>query len=436
LIGIGAINLDYTWTQAPEVAKTEGSLPPDPSKPDQGDEDFYLTYEGARAEIKRRKLTDPTVGGSALLALRAASVVDTDLILGFVGVCGEVPGQDEIVSLNGSLRSHLDFIKSQPWLLAPDSENEGERSPGLAIVRLNEGQRGHIEIAPCANDEFQPLAQKKDPTGDQLARYLSSACWIHMSSLASGDQFSFAAAAVRRARAINPHLTVSFDPGEQYVVAETKTDKQLTDAEREFRRAYRNGIAVADFVFLSQKEAEHLNGDGAQSLPEVQQTFAAHVWDHAANRPLVIMVKHKGHNELWAKDGNTPKRRQFPHKRLKDSKIWNDTGAGDVFAGAFIAGMLSPKLRAHQPLPVGLGARAAAARLASMEKDPFPEIGAATTSFLNDLEHKEKRNLTERIRLIITEQRKSVLVGSVAGVATGIIAGLIVWAIQLALAHP
>ena len=67
---------------------------------------------------------------------------------------------------------------------------------------------------------------------------------------------------------------------------------------------------------------------------------------------------------------------------MRENKIRNDTGAGDAFAGGFIASMLSPRLLVHQPMPIQVGAISAMARMKCYE-EPFSTIANDTCSYMD-----------------------------------------------------
>jgi fructose-1-phosphate kinase PfkB-like protein len=89
------------------------------------------------------------------------------------------------------------------------------------------------------------------------------------------------------------------------------------------------------------------------------------------------------------------------HDPLSRINIKNDTGAGDAFAGGFIAGMLSHQMLPHQPAPIRLGATAAAARL-STRNEPYSAITKATNSFLHRLDTNETVNWRQHVGRFFT----------------------------------
>lgn len=73
----------------------------------------------------------------------------------------------------------------------------------------------------------------------------------------------------------------------------------------------------------------------------------------------IIIIKKKSSSVLLSLIDNRPFIRTYYHKRLSFTRILNDTGAGDAFAGGFIATLLSPYMLSHQPAPIHLATIAA-----------------------------------------------------------------------------
>lgn len=104
------------------------------------------------------------------------------------------------------------------------------------------------------------------------------------------------------------------------------------------------------------------------------------------------------------------------------------TGAGDAFAGGFMASMLSTRLLIYQPLPINIGAIAALARMKS-RNEPFFNISNDTRAYLSDLRKDEIHNFKQILCLFIEKLKKQLSVFFI-GIITGVIGSLIVWWIQ------
>jgi hypothetical protein len=107
---------------------------------------------------------------------------------------------------------------------------------------------------------------------------------------------------------------------------------------------------------------------------------------------------------------------------LHPIEINNDTGAGDVFAGGVIAGILSPRLLIHQPAPIRLGASLARERLKSIDF-PTERISLETSNFFVRHQRNEHYNRRQRIK-VLWEQYGTHLVSFSLGVLSSIIASI------------
>ena len=115
----------------------------------------------------------------------------------------------------------------------------------------------------------------------------------------------------------------------------------------------------------------------------------------------------------------------FWHRVFRKRMIQNDTGAGDAFAGGFIAALLSPQYVVHQPFPAELGSCAACARLKS-RKDPFKQISIDTAQISQIMQKREGINLKQRVQLTC-----KLIKSNLSSYICGIVTGLAVWVIQI-----
>lgn len=89
---------------------------------------------------------------------------------------------------------------------------------------------------------------------------------------------------------------------------------------------------------------------------------------------------------------------------IPNYKINNDTGAGDCFAGGFIAGLLSDRLIAQQPAPISLGALASRTRMiADTNGMIFKNIESESEKFFKKKYQHGELNRWQRIRIFFNK---------------------------------
>ena len=313
-----------------------------------------------------------SVGGSSFNSLRTAREIDKKIKLGFVGVCGTPSPTEVALGFDPDPTTSFTFLDNQDWLFF-DKE-----APGLSCVQVMkaDGNRGDIAIVPGANDLLkQRITEREKECGEgSFSRYLSRTKWIHISSLADFDAFLFIVEHLKEAKQLNPLLQISFDPGFLYT--------------REYKPQLREMIDLTDFLFLSQSEFDNLTEKSAHPGMKDKELIED-LYRYSGESPRrVIVIKDKANNVLYRYRNNRVKRLKFRHEQLSDSRILNDTGAGDAFAGGFICGIISERMQLHHPVPMELGARAAIARMEELG-DPYGNIHSVTNHFLKEFENYE-----------------------------------------------
>ncbi len=353
VVGIGALNFDYIIPDArnaeqgkiPGVEAGAEVLDFEPLELQERIRDYCIQHPGYCLRF----------GGSAYLAIKTIESLPLNLSTGFVGVAGTPQILESRLGWNTDLNRELAHLGSQEWVF------RSAGYPGRALVCLHKGKRQWIGIAPGVNDELWSLISQREAEGRDFTEYLASARWVHLTSLRDFSQFLQICERLREAKRRNRHLRVSIDPGYEY------TTKHVLGLLEAFK--------VADFVFLNQNEFNNLLGD--KRFPAQSRLKQLHGLVPAGAQVLVVRYKYRHELLHVYPDGFVPYR--YWHR-----VVWrpeDDTGAGDVFAGGFIAGMLTPQLLAQQPAPILLGSRLAATKLRSKEF-PGQELHAVAARFL------------------------------------------------------
>lgn len=107
-------------------------------------------------------------------------------------------------------------------------------------------------------------------------------------------------------------------------------------------------------------------------------------------------------------------------------KINNDTGAGDCFAGGFIAGLLSDRFLSQQPFAIELGVIASETRMTiRADSDIFKEIRKASEHYINRKMKQGTLNTWQRVSMVVAKYKQFVG-GLIVGAITTFLAGCIV----------
>lgn len=401
VIGIGAINFDFIFSsRTSDLKNIKHSL-------DDGDESFVpkQTFQNNLFKMQQySNLLQTQVGGSALLALKTIKSMCSHLQVAYAATYGYIPecaqGND-FPTTQEELEKYLaDFIDDTSWLFKENTD-----TTGCALVKLHKKQRQFINVYSGANDSLLHNIQQKGE--EEFIRFLSSAKWIHMTSLHDVYQFKSLTDYVRMAKERNPLLKVSLDPGSDYTKHQWNIIKTV--------------LPIADYVFLSKSEFANISINAGLSSDSKAIDLGKELIACKA-QPQIIIVKDKSCNVLLSLINNQPFCRTYYHPKLSFTKILNDTGAGDAFAGGFITGMLSPELLSHQPAPIQLGAIAASERLKSVKWPTTLKVKA--NAFIEKNMKDEKLNRGQKFKIKL-EFFKKPIVNFILGVVTGVIAGVI-----------
>lgn len=403
VIGIGAINFDFIFSgkKADVNDKKKSDF-------DDGEENFvenHIFKENLSKIEKHSELIQSQVGGSAMLAIRTLKSMCPQLQTAYVGAYGNIPEYSKgknFPNTEDSLKKFFSlFIDDATWLF-----NDNENTVGCALVKLYRRQRQFINILTGANNSLLNCIQKKGEY--EFINFLSSAKWIHITSLKDTSQFISIMEYVHQAKIKNPHLKISFDPGYDYTKNHWTTLKKF--------------LPLVDFLFLSKSEASNISKNQGLSIKAKALELGEELKECGAN-PQVIIIKNTTSSVLINLIGNKPFVRTYYHQKLAYTKILNDTGAGDAFAGGFIAAMLSPYMLSYQPAPIQLASIAARERLKSIDWPEATLKENAKVFFRYNMKN-ESLNKTQWLK-IKAEILKNPFVNFIMGIVTGVIASII-----------
>lgn len=370
VVCIGAINYDYMFHCTGEdlVVRDAKAADENLSNPISDVEDDILEL------VMKNKEYTTQIGGSAFITLKVIKHILPKLTVAYTGVCGTPNSFDLRYGKTNNLDEELAHLDNREWLFTTKERFEDPYSRAIAksIVRLYNHTRNCIKIAPCANNTLlERIREQEERTGQSFAEYLSGARWIHLSSLSAFDQFEIIMQYVIRAKAINPSLKVSMDPGSEYTSV--------------WRERLQPLISYADYIFLNKSEKKNL-GLNARSARPLYQNLCQYFTAINPSPERTLIVKHDDRHELLRFEDGKCKIRTVRHKKLYQYQLNNDTGAGDSFAGGFISGMLDERINADIAGPIQLGVLAAKGRMRSFDhENPYMNIQKDANAFFETL---------------------------------------------------
>lgn len=370
IICIGAINYDYMFhCTSFDLIEKNGK---------EGDENLSNPISDVEDDIyelvQKGKEYTTQIGGSAFITLKVAKHILPNLQVAYTGVCGTPNQFDLRYGKSNNVEEELSHLDNRDWLFTTKERFEDPYYKAIAksVVRLYNHSRNCIKIAPCANNTLlDRIQEQEERTGKTLAEYLAGAKWIHLSSLSDFSQFEAIMQSVIEAKRINKNLKVSMDPGFEYTSV--------------WRERLQPLICHVDYVFLNKSEKKNL-GLNARSARPLYANLCEYFSAVYPNPERTLVVKYDDRHELIRFENGKSKIRTVRHKKLFHYQLNNDTGAGDSFAGGFIAGMLDERLNADIAGPIQLGVTAAKGRMISFDyENPYLNIQKLTDKFFEEL---------------------------------------------------
>ena len=368
VICIGAVNYDYMFHCTSFdliVTEKEGSEDLNDGLSDVEGDIYELVMKGKEYTTQ--------IGGSAFITLKVTKHILRDLKVAYVGACGTPNSFDLRYGKTNDLDTELAHLDNREWLFTTKDRFDSPYDKAIAksVVRLYNHSRNCIKIAPCAhNTLLDRIREKEERTGESFAKYLSQARWIHLSSLSAFDQFEVIMKYVAEAKEINPNLKVSMDPGFEYTSIRRDRLQPL--------------IRCVDYLFLNKSEKKNL-GLNADRVRPLYRNICEFCSAYGENPNQTLVVKYDDRHELLQfKDGKSVVR-TVRHKKLYQYQMNNDTGAGDSFAGGFIAGMLDERMNGDVAAAIQLGVLAARGRMLSFDyENPYLNIQKMTDKYFEE----------------------------------------------------
>lgn len=400
LIGIGSFNLDYI-SERKLSSKVRSQLRLYFGDDIDSRREIFVddaTIDSILLDEGRNNFTVCS-GGSAYNTVRTVESLGVGLNVGFIGVVG-CDAQESMVKnfFEGIDTSFSVFVQGE--------------SPGRCIAYMKENNEKLI-TSPNINFKFTELIRKKENKDkgtiepSNLVLYLSNARWIHISSFIDRGVLSFLAKRLRQAKQINPGLIVSFDPGDEYT--ENKSPEVLEIIE------------LSNTIFLNAREFCNLaNMPFTRKIDYVKN--AKRILSTLHFEGEVFIVKGAFSNKFLYFDRNTNSifEKRYWHQWRPHSMVANDIGAGDVFAGGVIGGMLHPVFDGFGEGPTRLATLLVKERISHDYAIPYEKFGGIVAKLKNRSMIRGKINL----RNLVKAYHQQLLV-FMSGIAIGLIANII-----------
>jgi len=346
VIGIGAINLDYVYS-CDDNRYTSQTVREELT------ESLRTIDEEIRSIIQDNKnLVEPPmrtqIGGAALLTLKAICEQSKELTVAYVGVRGKLGVSNRgIGPLNSdaAVKGELNFLHNKEWLFTEDS-GEPDQVIGKALINLQNtyGRGRTMRVSPGANNQLLSRIRRKEQDEDiSFSNFLSTAKWVHISSLSSFKDFKKIVADIVAAKKINPRLKASIYPGSFY------TFEMRSELEELWK--------IFDYVFLTNSELNnlaHSHQTGISKEEKYRRLREYLVRSDALNTNVVLIAEDADCEVINFTLGGS-----FPHASMGELKLSpdaNGTGASSYFIGGFIATLLSDRYGLQEALRAGVDA--------------------------------------------------------------------------------
>ena len=342
IIGIGSLNLDYTLTTEKLHALPPAARKELMAKVERGAEKFAT--EAAIKEIIALLGEDYfriTLGGSAFNICRALAALSSGLKVGCIGVAGDnEPNGSDFLNVIGALAIDHKYVDIQKG-----------KDCGLCLSLNHDGIRSFL-FAPGSNNDMATYLQDNYQA---ILKYVSNARLIQVTQFADERIAALIERLLSDARAKNPLLKISCDPG--YCWLENLTP------------AVRNIIRKSDYLFLNSIELNKLIG--RQNI-NTDLAKAKKILTDGAEK-LTIIVKAETEIKIYQLINRKIIEQIFPINVLKNEEIIDATGAGDVFAAGFLTIILMYGDSAVTEA-VDLGVRFMRAKLQLPPKKLYPAL--------------------------------------------------------------
>lgn len=359
LVGIGSLNIDYIATTEMLSTLSETRRSKGEAKFSHGKEkkEKMDVIDNLFATTWPKDKLDKNLGGSAFNTIRAIKALMPSLNLGFVGIIGET-GEPE-VSFTKWFEDNIDIdttcVESMP----------GKRS-GVCISLMKNGERSLL-----TNDGDIKLSEHLKNYSKKIIKLVSSYRIVHVVSFYDDEQVAEKLAGILgKAKGLNKHLHISFDPGSEWAADISSGVKKI--------------IKLTDILFVNEDEFLALGNFPKKGTSPL--SIANDIYDRFGNEMMIIVIKKYAVVYTIRRVSNQTIITPHRYKTLKDNVIVDATGAGDVFAAGVLAARLIPNLEITDG--VDLGIRMAREKLKVVGDESFSKFPGVFKSKFDQLAEK------------------------------------------------
>lgn len=308
VVGIGALNVDYVAPSSQLKRLGHDFMEELPSYIEHGSEHVM---DGRDLDIHLARLapfTTPYPGGSAFNSIHCIRELHTGITTGYVGVAGD--------TYDVSFADYFKDLDIDGRFVVPI---EAQARRCLSFTR--DGERTLL----TEREDLSNLVEVLQPVSTALVEYLAGARIIHVTALTNDADTKFVSDLVLTVRRRFPAIRLSVDPGLIWAKAAVGTPPSSAVCQL---------LAEADFLFLNPQEFDVL----ARRLTDTRLESVRKLLPKPPSRQRLLIGKQLQSTDLYSWIGNEVLPRSYPHGVVPEGQIEDSTGAGDVFAGAFIAG--------------------------------------------------------------------------------------------------
>lgn len=310
-IGIGALNLDMIYEITDDLKVLNAELKSNRIKRLRLGKETYGKPEDSDKTLeivgKHAKLTSESLGGSAANTIVALSRLGFST--GYLGIVGDDNTARALIQ--GLEREKVDTTR----VFCIRGSNSG------ICISITNGRDRALRVFPGANDR---LSLKHLYERDAFEGYLARTRHIHMTSFVCLQGPGPLELQTRVATQLRRQVRISFSPGHIYL-------------DRLGVKGLLPILRNSDVVFLNEEEAEQVHREKAKLKRGGDYEAGTEVMRKLGPRIVACTRGKKGAFVSWGKERFSVDRVPVPKDQIKPKGL---IGAGDYFAGGFLAALL------------------------------------------------------------------------------------------------
>lgn len=308
LVGVGALNVDFiagASAQAadPDLARGFGA------QFEVGTERPMDRSDALRLVSEHGGSFSKSLGGSAFNVINAASEANPSLRIGCLGVIGTPAAEAADFDL---------WFHNHPRIRAVVGRYDDIQ--GICVSWIRHGERT-LRTYPGVNTRFPDFLRG---CRSEILEVLCRTKLVHITSLFDAESPSELLSVLKEVKSVNPLVQFSFDPGHHWVHHMNPSLEEL--------------FGLSDYVFLNLREFMEL-GDFKY---EEHRDAAGRILDRYCPGARIVVLKKYNSISAFFKHGRGVQEFSYVNETLTAEQIEDATGAGDVFAGGFLASRLDP----------------------------------------------------------------------------------------------